>query len=251
VAPVALGTGHSPDRPLAAPGAAPPTRITVPRLVRDGRAMARFAISTERRGLVDAGGYEAVISDPLAGVRRYRPAGLLDASCSAHRGTRIGAAEARRTDARVPSRSRRGDHRELDASTLRTRDDLRRFTGVRLRASASSCSRWRRPGRTDASPHGAARVATVRLCLTSWIGLSRSPRAYCPPRGRVVPESPTARSSCQQSRTVAYSTAPWWRCGPVRPVSAIANHELATRAVVRHEPAKMSRVRRVEASSSR
>ena len=64
--PVTLQTDHS-LRPVPHQ----PTRITVPRLVRDGRAMARFAISTERRGLVDAGGYEAVISDPLGlAVRR-------------------------------------------------------------------------------------------------------------------------------------------------------------------------------------
>ncbi len=64
--PVTLQTDHS-LRPVPHQ----PTRIIVPRLVRDGRAMARFAISTERRGLVDAGGYEAVISDPLGlAVRR-------------------------------------------------------------------------------------------------------------------------------------------------------------------------------------
>jgi len=47
-----------------------PARIVVPRLTRGDRAQAAFDLHTERRGLVDAGAYEAAISDPLGLARR-------------------------------------------------------------------------------------------------------------------------------------------------------------------------------------
>jgi uncharacterized protein (DUF58 family) len=47
-----------------------PARIIVPRLGRGDRAHASFVLSTERRGPIDAGAYEAVVSDPLGLARR-------------------------------------------------------------------------------------------------------------------------------------------------------------------------------------
>lgn len=47
-----------------------PAKIVVPRLTRGDRARVSFALPTERRGLIDSGGYEAAISDPLGLARR-------------------------------------------------------------------------------------------------------------------------------------------------------------------------------------
>ncbi|MGO9335673.1 MAG: DUF58 domain-containing protein [Acidimicrobiales bacterium] len=51
-------------------GSGQPLRIIVPRLRRGDCVQVSFALATERRGLVDAGAYEAVISDPLGLARR-------------------------------------------------------------------------------------------------------------------------------------------------------------------------------------
>ena len=64
-APVVLVTD-----PGRAPGLRQPAKIVVPRLTRGDRARVSFALPTERRGLVDAGGYEAAIADPLGLARR-------------------------------------------------------------------------------------------------------------------------------------------------------------------------------------
>ena len=42
-----------------------PPRITVPRLSRGDRASVRFAIPTNRRGVIDAGAYQVAVTDPL------------------------------------------------------------------------------------------------------------------------------------------------------------------------------------------
>src|SRR5271169_4408434 len=47
-----------------------PARIVVPRLTRGDRAQVAFDLHTERRGLIDAGAYEAAIGDPLGLARR-------------------------------------------------------------------------------------------------------------------------------------------------------------------------------------
>jgi len=47
-----------------------PARIVVPRLTRGDRAQVAFDLRTERRGLIDAGAYEAAIGDPLGLARR-------------------------------------------------------------------------------------------------------------------------------------------------------------------------------------
>ncbi|MGO9965579.1 MAG: DUF58 domain-containing protein [Acidimicrobiales bacterium] len=47
-----------------------PAEIIVPRLARGERAQVSFELSTERRGAVEAGAYEAVSSDPLGLARR-------------------------------------------------------------------------------------------------------------------------------------------------------------------------------------
>jgi uncharacterized protein (DUF58 family) len=56
--------------PGHAPGLRQPAKIVVPRLARGDRAQVSFALPTDRRGLVDAGGYEAAIGDPLGLARR-------------------------------------------------------------------------------------------------------------------------------------------------------------------------------------
>ena len=52
------------------PGSRPPARIIVRRLARGDRAHASFELDTHRRGVVEAGAYQAVISDPLGLARR-------------------------------------------------------------------------------------------------------------------------------------------------------------------------------------
>jgi uncharacterized protein (DUF58 family) len=56
--------------PGHAPGLRQPAKIVVPRLTRGDRAQVSFALPTDRRGLVDSGGYEAAIGDPLGLARR-------------------------------------------------------------------------------------------------------------------------------------------------------------------------------------
>jgi uncharacterized protein (DUF58 family) len=51
-------------------GRGQPLKIIVPRLRRGDCLQVSFALATERRGLIDAGAYEAVISDPLGLARR-------------------------------------------------------------------------------------------------------------------------------------------------------------------------------------
>ena len=51
-------------------GSGQPLKIIVPRLRRGDCVQMSFALATKRRGLVDAGAYEAVISDPLGLARR-------------------------------------------------------------------------------------------------------------------------------------------------------------------------------------
>ena len=55
----------------------------MPRLDRGDRAQVTFDLPTERRGLIDAGAYEAAIADPLGLARRRarRPAGRPAVSC--------------------------------------------------------------------------------------------------------------------------------------------------------------------------
>ena len=62
-------------------GLAQPERVIVPRLCRGERAQVRFALATQRRGLVDAGGYEAFLTDPL-GLARRRIATSRAARCT-------------------------------------------------------------------------------------------------------------------------------------------------------------------------
>ena len=64
-APVTLVTDYS-----QGPGLHQPAKIIVRRLARGDRAHATFGLFTERRGPVDAGAYEAVITDPLGLARR-------------------------------------------------------------------------------------------------------------------------------------------------------------------------------------
>ncbi len=64
-APIALLTDHSQGS-----GLRQPAKIIVQRLARGDRAQATFGLLTERRGPVDAGAYEATISDPLGLARR-------------------------------------------------------------------------------------------------------------------------------------------------------------------------------------
>ncbi|MGA2528032.1 MAG: DUF58 domain-containing protein [Acidimicrobiales bacterium] len=47
-----------------------PERIVVPRLCRGGRANATFQLPTRRRGLIEAGAYQAAVTDPLGLARR-------------------------------------------------------------------------------------------------------------------------------------------------------------------------------------
>ncbi|MGA2804391.1 MAG: DUF58 domain-containing protein [Acidimicrobiales bacterium] len=63
--PVTLLTDYS-----QGPGLCQPAEIIVPRLARGDRAQASFELSTERRGAVEAGAYEAVSSDALGLARR-------------------------------------------------------------------------------------------------------------------------------------------------------------------------------------
>ena len=56
--------------PGQALGLRQPAKIVVPRLTRGDRSQVTFALPTERRGLIDAGGYEAAIADPLGLARR-------------------------------------------------------------------------------------------------------------------------------------------------------------------------------------
>jgi uncharacterized protein (DUF58 family) len=64
-APIILLTDHSQGS-----GLRQPAKIIVQRLARGDRAQATFRLLTERRGPVDAGAYEATISDPLGLARR-------------------------------------------------------------------------------------------------------------------------------------------------------------------------------------
>jgi uncharacterized protein (DUF58 family) len=65
---------------LQGPGLVQPAKIIVRRLARGDRARVTFGLFTERRGPVDAGAYEAVISDPL-GLARRRLAVSRSARC--------------------------------------------------------------------------------------------------------------------------------------------------------------------------
>ncbi|MGA3216902.1 MAG: DUF58 domain-containing protein [Acidimicrobiales bacterium] len=51
-------------------GVEQPARIIVPRLGRGGRARASFELPTRRRGVIEAGAYQAALFDPLGLVRR-------------------------------------------------------------------------------------------------------------------------------------------------------------------------------------
>ncbi|HLN06795.1 MAG TPA: DUF58 domain-containing protein [Acidimicrobiales bacterium] len=48
-----------------------PAKIVVPRLIRGDRAQVTFDLPTDRRGLIDAGAYEAAVGDPLGLARRH------------------------------------------------------------------------------------------------------------------------------------------------------------------------------------
>ena len=68
---MALDSDHSPHRPLRRARASASRRRSSCRGSRRGdRAQATFGLLTERRGPVDAGAYEATISDPLGLARR-------------------------------------------------------------------------------------------------------------------------------------------------------------------------------------
>jgi hypothetical protein len=64
-----------------ASGLPQPERVIIPRLSRGERAQVRFALPTQRRGLVDAGAYEASVTDPL-GLARRRIATSRAARCT-------------------------------------------------------------------------------------------------------------------------------------------------------------------------